>query len=300
MDQSKKKVQKVLATNSSDIYFGGTHLSTFKTLIQKVLNKGKLLPKYIDILTSDENMKKYNTAFTSASASKDNYEFYEQLGDVSAGQFIIWYAYRRMPFLKCDEGVNIVSRIKIKYVSKEYFFNIANNLGFWDYITASIEDRGRNRESLLEDVLEAFLGVTIMILDDTFRQGVGYAIVYDILKSIYDEIDISLEYDELFDIVTNVKESTDFFFRDEKIVYTYNKDANTTKITAIAWLVPKTSSETVPGKDWKQLGVGEPVFNQRKAMKSAAKNAMRYLRSIGKAKPHAEYYDKFSQMKHVF
>ena len=41
-------------------------------------------------------MNEYAKAFTAASANPDqNYEIFEQLGDVSANKFIVWYAYQR-------------------------------------------------------------------------------------------------------------------------------------------------------------------------------------------------------------
>jgi dsRNA-specific ribonuclease len=62
---------------------------------------------------------------------------------------------------------------------------------------------------LIEDVFEAFLGCTEYILDNEFRPGVGYAIVHDILSSIFDSIDISLEYNKLYDAKTRLKELFD-------------------------------------------------------------------------------------------
>ena len=91
------------------------------------------------------------------------------------------------------------------------------NLNFWPFISAAIEGternqkyRNRNKKDLLEDVLEAFIGCTEYLLDEAFRPGVGYGIVYDILESIFNELPMSLEYEDLYDAKTRLKETTDF------------------------------------------------------------------------------------------
>ena len=90
---------------SSSIY-QGTRGTPFKALITGLMERGNLKDKYVGILTNDQNMKKFSKAFTAASAnSKENYEILEQLGDVSANKFIVWYAYRRFPQLNCPLGV---------------------------------------------------------------------------------------------------------------------------------------------------------------------------------------------------
>jgi len=104
-----------------------------------------------------------------------------------------------------------VARLRINYGSKDSLYKIAENLGFWDYISSSEDERSRNRKSLLEDSLEAFMGATEMILNKKFCNGVGYAVVYDIMKKIFDGMDISLIYEDLFDPKTRLKELFDFY-----------------------------------------------------------------------------------------
>lgn len=203
---------------SSDIY-NGTRGAPFKTLISGLMERGNLKDKYIDVLTNDDNMKKFSKAFTAASAnSKENYEIYEQLGDVSANKFIVWYAYQRFPQLQCPLGVKVVARLRINYGAKNSFAGIADSLGFWPFISAaedgtdrSAKYRARHKKDLLEDVFEAFVGCTEQILDQEYRPGVGYGVVYDILKSIFDKIAISLKFEDLYDAKTRMKELFDAF-----------------------------------------------------------------------------------------
>ena len=203
---------------SSNIY-RGPRGSTFKKLIASLMTRGKLKEKYIDVLTNKENIKKFSKAFTAASANKrENYEQMEQLGDVSANKFIVWYAYQRFPQLDCPAGVKVVARLRINYGAKNSFASIAEKLGFWPFISAaedgtdrSAKYRTRHKKDLLEDVFESFIGCTEQILDQKYRPGVGYGVVYDIMASIFDKIPISLKFEDLIDAKTRMKEIFDAF-----------------------------------------------------------------------------------------
>lgn len=119
------------------------------------------------------------------------------------------YFYDRFPQLNCPAGVAVIARLKIVYASKNSFQDIAEKLGFWPYIKASQNEKDQKRKSLLEDVFEAFIGATQQILDDEYELGFGFTIVCRILKGIFDEIPISLEYEELYDAKTRLKEYFD-------------------------------------------------------------------------------------------
>ena len=82
--------------------FKGTRNDSFKRLIIDLLKRGNLRQKYIDSLTDMESLQQYDKAFTAPSANpEENYEIFEQLGDLSINKFIVWYAYRRFPQLDC-------------------------------------------------------------------------------------------------------------------------------------------------------------------------------------------------------
>ncbi len=191
------------------IYLGNRG-SDFKGFIVRLLKKGKVKSKYIDILTSSDAMKVYGSAFTSELVDPDNnYQVMEMVGDLTGNKFIVNYMYDRFPQLDCPEGVKVVARLRINYGAKQSFSEIARKLGFWDFISATNDLRQRKMKPLLEDVFEAFLGATERIVDKYKRVGVGYAIVYDILASIFDDMDISLKYEDLYDAKTRLKELFD-------------------------------------------------------------------------------------------
>lgn len=188
----------------------GSRGDDFKRLIVSLLKKGKLKQSYIDVLTEESNMENYGSAFTSELVDENNnYQVYEQLGDLTGNKFIVWYLYRRFPSLKSADGVKVVARLRINYGAKQSFCQIAENLGFWEYVSATNDLRQRMKKSLLEDVFEAFLGATESMLDDRFGCGVGYASVYKILRAIFDDMTISLKYEDLYDAKTRLKELFD-------------------------------------------------------------------------------------------
>jgi len=201
---AEKFVQQI-----TGIYLGDRG-DDFKSLITGLLKKGNIKQKYVDLLTSPENMEIYGNAFTSSLVdSKHNYEVLEQIGDLIGNQFIVWYIYRRFPQLKCAAGVKVAARLRINYGSKSSFFGIAEQYGFWPFISATNDLRQRKKKDLLEDVLEAFLGATGIIMDDQVHQGLGYATAYKILAAIFDDFPISLRYEDLYDAKTRLKELFD-------------------------------------------------------------------------------------------
>lgn len=256
-----------------------------KPKIRSILQLGKLKEHYIDKLLDDDSMKIYNDVFTSKTADPDNnYEVYEQLGDVLAGSFIIWYMYRRFPQLKCPAGVKIVARLKINYGSRVTFFDIAEKLGFWKFITASQEEKMRRRKDLLEDTLEAFIGATAFILDNKIREGVGYAIVYDILSSIFNDINISLKYEDLYDAKTRLKEIFDHFKLDIGTVeYKCEREKKEDEIHSITTCVV---NRIYQGRYY-QIGIGTAA-KKGDAEQKAAEIAIYNLSKLGFSKPNPE------------
>lgn len=191
----------------------GDDKKKFKNLVKSLLKKGSIDKSTRKKMLSDENLALYAQAFTSDSVNlAKNYEIWEQLGDLSGNKFIVQYFYNRFPQLKCKEGVKVVARLRINYGSKNSFSQIAESLGFWDFISSTNDLRHRKKKSLLEDVFEAFIGVTEHIIDTIEDEiGAGYPSVYSILESIFNDMDISLKYEDLYDAKTRLKEMFDMF-----------------------------------------------------------------------------------------
>ena len=222
------------------VIYNGSRGTDFQYLIRKILKNAKIKDHYIDALLDEDGFKKYDIAFTSKSANEtDNYEVYEQLGDLSANKFIVSYMYRKFPKLKCSECVKIVARLRILYGSKQTFCVIAENLGFWPFISADEEQRNTEKKKLLEDTFEAFIGVTELMIDEKIRYNVGYAIVYEVLHSVFETVNISLKYEDLYDAKTRLKELFDLYNKGDSNIgtlqYEETKDLETRLTTSLVY-----------------------------------------------------------------
>jgi len=265
--------------------FLGNRGDKFKEFIKKLVSLGGVNKKYVELLTNDESMKIYSSVFTSELVdSLNNYQVFEQLGDVSANQIIVKYMYTRFPQLMCTEGVKIVARLRIIYGAKQTFSEFARGLGFWEFISAPNEQRQRMMKPLLEDTFEAFLGATEHIIEINMRVGVGYAIIYDILASILDGIDISLEYQDLYDSKTRLKELFDSDRSLGSLVYEEEKKE---KITVSKVYKVVSSTQRV------KIGEGSASLKSD-AQQNASTNALITLASKGISKPIPTIYKQLS------
>jgi dsRNA-specific ribonuclease len=287
----------------------GSRASDFKDLISSLLRKGGLKSKYIRMLTDAEAMRIYGCAFTSELVDPDNnYQVLEQIGDLSGNKFIVNYMYERFPQLDCAEGVKVVARLRINYGAKESFCEIARKLGFWEFISATNDLRQRKMKPLLEDVFEAFLGATERILDKRKRVGVGYAIVHDILTSIFNEMNISLRYEDLYDAKTRLKELFDMHENSiGPLVYKEQKRDMITistafrvhggkydeKIDPVTRMVHINKKKILGGK-YIKIGEGSASLKSD-AQQNAASSALETLNKQGWFKPIPAVYQKFNK-----
>ncbi len=230
---------------SQEIYYGDRG-DGFKDMIRQVLLQGtpRLKKKYIDVLTNEESMKLYSIAFTHASADNsqggtENYDFLETRGDAIANTAIVEYMCDRHPQINCAAGVKVLARLKIVYVSKMTFAPIAEQEGFWPYISGSEEWRNTKKKKSLTDVLESFIAATSILIDRNFMKGIGYAICQGIIKNWYDKIDISLRYEDLYDNKTRLKELFDFYAsKDQKV-------DGKAKLRSLKYIAQKNENERI-------------------------------------------------------
>lgn len=310
-------LNKMQSTNTHNDIYLGSRGDDFKQMIIGLLKRGKLKSKYIDILTNENSMKEYSKAFTAVTADKvNNYERFEQIGDVTANKFIVWYVYKRFPQLDCTAGVKVVARLRINYGAKATFAPLGEKLGFWDFISAATEGdernkyyRNHNKKDLLEDCVESFIGCTEYLIDNAFRPGVGYGIVYDLLSDIFNEMDMSLKYEDLYDAKTRLKETFDA----HKLLGTWkfidtreNMDGSTHTIGhSILYRIPPSSVKKPieikingelrikPQPDWEPIGQGY-ASKKADAQQKAADQGINHLRTKGFSKDPPPEYMAFS------
>ena len=268
--------------NEKLTFYYGLRNQSFKNLLWNILRKGKLKEHYINCLLTPEALAEYDKAFTSSTISShvdptsgkievnkiisNNYETYEKLGDGIFDNFIGWYAFRRFGEVNNLEQVKLLHIIRSKYGSKKEFAPISESLGFWPYISSSVYARNHEKKKLLEDVFEAFLGVTSFILDKNFRNGVGYAICYDILSSIFDNIKFSTDFSEMIDYVTKLKQVFDKV-KNVRIEYQDRKIGDQIHIMIY---------QRAQNGEYKVIGTGVST-NKKDAKQNAAENALKNL-----------------------
>lgn len=276
-----------LVENPIEIYSGDRGIN-FENMLRNILKKGKLKKEYIDRIVKN-GMPLYSQAFTHPTADENNnYEPLEFLGDSIVNCVIVWYLSRRFPQLNCQDGVKILARLKINLVSKKVFANFGSELDFWKYVSADKETRDTKMKKTLEDVFEAFFGATQKLIDSEIRMGVGYSICYNIIQNLFENMQISLKYEDLYDPKTRLKEVFDFF-KDKIGQVKYENE----RVERIQYVKVYRLYTDERGKKQKiLLGQGSAALKPD-AVQKAASRAIEYLNREGKfIKEVPEIYKK--------
>lgn len=278
--------------------------STFKTYINNVLKNNKVPQKFRRMLIDENSINIFHKAFTSDTVDiYNNYQMLEQIGDLSGNKFIVSYMYNRFPELQCSGGVKIAARLRINYGAKQSFSEIARKLNFWPYISCTNDIRQRKMKSLLEDVFEAFLGAIETIIDNKTHIGVGYAIVYKFLSNIFDEMDISLRYEDLYDSKTRIKELFDMH-EDTlgHLVYKESKINNITESVVYRVVNPiykrnkdgSVNKKVILNGNYIKIGKGSSALKAN-AQQNASSNALYFLKNQGFTKSPPIIYQKINK-----
>ena len=268
--------------------YTGLRGAPFKKMLETILvQRSKMAPKYIEKILSDEGLKVFDQAFTHATYDEvNNYEVYELLGDSTINKCVVWYLTRRFPQLKNPAGVAIISKLKTDLVSKKTFCMLGDKLGLWEYVSCSEEVRKTNMKKTLEDVFESFIGALEFLLDG-IREGCGYSFCYNIVTSLFDEINISLKYQDIYDAKTRLKELFDFqkgkTMNDMKYNHVKGEDNMVTSSVCVSVLRN--------GQWIRDLCVGEGKAHLKiDAEKRASEFAIRNLKDMGIYKPIPEIF----------
>jgi dsRNA-specific ribonuclease len=251
--------------------------------IRNVFSKSQIDPKYIGVLISPKALDIYRVAFTSITVDQvNNYELYEYMGDMAANSAIVVYFYESFPQLRCAKSINILNRLKIVHASNESFSKIGEDLGFWPFIrydekvADTVPLLKKSKEALLEDVFEAFVGATEVILIEEFGLvGVASQIIYNFIKSIFDMKYISFSPEDLYDAKTRLKE----LFEIRK--NTPNPLANMFGAPKYNESSPSSKSVVLRFTNDKNLVFYGSGSNKQKSQKIAAQNAIDYFTSKG-------------------
>jgi dsRNA-specific ribonuclease len=201
--------------------FQGVYLGkrddSFRQLISSILETGEISKRYISELLTPRGLSYFSTAFTHESADRDNnYEFLETLGDATLDTCTVWYLAKRFPQIRCKAGSDIFTKLKITLVQSKNFASLADDLGFWEFISMAKNLSEVKDEKILEDVFESCFAVIQLLLDDKFGIGVGHVVCYKIIAKILDKKNIRIVYEDLVDAKTRLKELFDRMYTKQR------------------------------------------------------------------------------------
>jgi dsRNA-specific ribonuclease len=240
-------------------------------IIDLMMNKGNVTRPEAERYTDEIAMGAFILAMTHDSVNPsqraENYEMLEHLGDATVNKCTTWYLKNRFPDIikRGDAGVQIISKQKSLLTSKPFLAKYSEFLGLDKFIryrplnfTYAKEDAGGAQStqvkqvvldrSMREDVFEAFFGCMEEVVDNKEGLvGVGYAIVFKILSSLYDEQDIPYTKNMLVDAKTQLKELFDRRRKDgETLEYTVNKDTREVSLIIHFEKLPDNPSVMTP------------------------------------------------------
>lgn len=277
----------------------------------------------LSTLLDGDGLAKFKASFTHPECGGrglfQNYEYMEMKGDVVANHAIVEALGQRFPHFVGDaEAVRIVTRLKINLVSKDVYSGFAHRLGFWPFIIAPDEVRSRQMKPLLEDCFEAFIGTVSHLLDTRCAErnamgrpvmGKGFQISFEIVQSLLDKLPICgglpddkgvqhglLNYDELVDSITQVKEVFDVRFTAERLgrpVYKCSRiPINPTSSTDTICEAILTIGHKGRSSQRSLCFIGRAAL-QANAKQAAASHAMEWCKRNGYSRPLAGAYARF-------
>ena len=223
---AEKLIQKLKTPiHHYSILYLGIGVKQLKTLIHQLLKMGKMNDQHLEkLFTYPETMKLYEQAFTHKSVSENNYEFYEIIGDGTLNKAIITYLSKKFPKLNQPKGVEALTPLKHDLISKRSFAKLANQLDFWKHIKISLAKRQTDMNRTLEDVFEAFFGVTEILINRYIYDGLGYFICSNIIYQILSQCTINPSYKNVVNPISRLKELFDSYGNLQKKYEKFNKD----------------------------------------------------------------------------
>jgi len=249
----------------------------FKIFISKILLRSNISPKTLELFTTPQKMNLFKQAFTDRSYSLTfNYELLEIKGDVYVNLIAANYVRNRFPRVI---SLDWLSRIKIILQSKITLPKIAEKLDFQKYIYTSGIISREKKVQILEDVVEAFFGAIVVIGGE--NKGAAYAVSYEILSSLYDEIDITLDVSLVIDLKNRVKEIFDSQHWGE-VAYQTSQQQNR--------FITKIYKQDKETKKKELVIEGNPSNTRESSMEKAMEQAIEKFKSL--EKPRNPYIQK--------
>jgi ribonuclease-3 len=201
-----------------------------------------------------------------------SYERLEFLGDAILGMVVANYMYQRYP----EQNEGFLSKMRTKIVNGKMLGVLSNKIGLNKYAIMSkqVENaNGRNNNSIMEDIFEAFIGAILIdykdIENDTKSiSGKGYYIAEKWIIAVMEK---HIDFSELICTSTN--------FKDKLIQYMANHFQDSPKFFEMNFHINKANIKTFTYivKDKNDGIIGQANGNNKKdAENNCSKNALLY------------------------
>lgn len=105
--------------------------------------------------------------------------------------------------------VDYYNKLKALYVSTKEYADIANRIGFSDFIVKGARDLHEENDEILEDCLEAFFGCFETLFDRYVEMGYSHHFVTNFMTYVMSSRYINYHPDNLYDLITLLKETND-------------------------------------------------------------------------------------------
>lgn len=260
----------------------------FERFLHSLWSRSSTCQPYVKQFLTPQVIASYEKIFVHKMIQKD-YEFYEFIGDASLNKCVVWYLIHRFPFLQHEDGVYVLTRLKHTLISSKTFAKFAEKLGFLPYITRD-DECDRQLQATLEDVFEAWFGLTEYWIDYYVVRGIGYRVCYEIMASLLNEETISLRYEDIIDAKTRLKELFDAY----PVLGTLHYDSSRIENEYHTTLVRKKGKDTL-------VLARDKHHTKADSQQRAAENALIELRKEGffKEQPAIFQYIKQHQDKFI-
>lgn len=234
------------------------------SLLTSILRRGRALDQpSIDLLVRN-HADTFAHVFTHKSIHPTlNYEHYEFVGDSVVNSCVIRYLYDKYPQLHSADGTQVLTRMKITIICREFLARMATDLGMDKFIDCDEYHRTNHMKSICEDVFEAFFGATSILVDRHILDGAGAGVIKHILYDILDQYPIRPSYETLVDSTTRLKELCDA--TKIQLDAKYERDDETKLFTC--FIIYRGAT----------IGTGRS-YKKKQAYASAAETAIRTLR----------------------
>ena len=228
-----------------------------KVYLKPIIGKSK----FETFIKNDNAMFIMNSSFVSELVSPINYETLELIGDVVCAHFFTFYLYEKYDVY--DKAV--ITKLNAYFLSKTRQAIISNAMGLYNIV--KVTSKERIDIHVREDIFESFIGALNIALNIVFGKFVGDSIVYAVLESIFNNIEIDTKNmwnytpyrDRLNTIISTMKYKIEYADKSEnngtwkvsiyRVIYTNNNQKEKRELLGTGTAKTKTEAKEIASEN---------------------------------------------------